>query len=55
MAAKNVVNPVTPKPGTFRPIPPVRQPVTGPPAVQGYPDGTKGNKLGAKPVGKVSK
>ena len=37
---------------TFNAIPQVRRPVTGPPAVAGYPDGAKGNQLGPKPVGK---
>jgi hypothetical protein len=40
------------KPTGFLAIPPVRRPVTGPPAVSGYPDGMKGLQLGDRPIGK---
>ena len=48
MTADQPVPQIPPAP---TPIPPVRQPVTGADAA-GYPDGTRQNELGAKPVGK---
>ncbi len=47
--------PVPLKPAGFEAVPPVRQPVTGSPARPGYPDGTSGNALGQKPIGKEGK
>ena len=42
------------KPKGFSAIPAVRRPVTGPPVVAGYPDGSHENQLGGRPVGKSS-
>ena len=48
------IPPVPLKPKVFNAIPPVRRPVTGPPVVAGYPDGSHENQLGGRPVGKSS-